>query len=135
MTTIPLTNPYTMNDAAMSFDADDYTAAIASAVITPNTPTSSTRTIGGNVIRGVASSEWSVDVGLLQDSDSTGLLRYLFDNEGETVPVTFTPTNGADPVSCTILIVPGAIGGTPGADPAQSSVSLPVVGRPTWAGV
>ena len=69
-----------------------------------------------------------------QDADSaSGFQRYALANEGETVAVTITPTEGANPITVNVLIAPMPIGGQPGADLQSADVSLMCVDAPVWA--
>jgi len=80
------------------------------------TPTSSQQTwtgLGLNTHTDAAIPTWMLQIDYVQDWTSTNSLsRYLFEHEGETVPVEVTPTSGVGPsFTANVSIVPGAIGG------------------------
>lgn len=132
MAVIPLTTPYSLKTATMEIAADDFTAAISQVEFAPSTSASTWRGIGGNIVRDQSIAEWSCTIGLAQDLDPTGLLRYLHDNEGAQVAAVFTPLAAGPAITATLILSPGTIGGTAGSDIATASVSLVVVGRPEF---
>lgn len=132
MAVIALTTPYSLKNATLSIAADDYTAAVSQVEFTPATSTSTWRSIGGDVRKAQAIAEWSCTVGLAQDLASTGLLRYLLDNDGQEKVAVFTPVTAGPTITATLVITPAAIGGTAGPDLATSSATLAVVGKPTF---
>lgn len=133
MSVIALTSPYSLKTATLSIAADDFTAAVSQVQFDPSTSASTWRGIGGNIVRDQSIAEWSVTLGLAQDLDPAGLLRYLLDHEGEEKAAVFTPTTGGPSVTADVIISPAAIGGTAGADIATSSVTLVVVGAPAFS--
>lgn len=124
MATVALTNPYSLKNATLSIESDDYTAAVTQVEFTPSTATSTVRTIDGVAHKDQSTAEWSCTIGFIQDLASGGLLRYLLDNDGESKAVIFTPETAGPAVSATLVVSPGAIGGTAGADLAVASVTL-----------
>ncbi len=60
------------------------------------------------------------------------LLRYLLAHKGERKDVTFVPKAGGPSVTATLIITPGAIGGSAGADLATATVTLPLIGEPLF---
>lgn len=130
MTVINLASPYAMKNATLTFGEDDYTAAVSQAELQPSTNTSTWKGVGGNTITGTDNASWVLALGLAQDDDPAGLMRYLFDNEGAEVPVTLVPVADGTSWAATVIVSPTNIGGTAGSDLAQSTVSLAVVGKP-----
>ncbi len=124
MAVVALTTPYSLKNATLSIEADDYTAAVTQVEFTPSTATSTVRTIDGVAHKDQSTSEWTCTIGFIQDLDPSGLLRYLLDNDGETKSVVFTPTTAGPSISADLVVSPGAIGGTAGADLAVASVTL-----------
>lgn len=56
---------------------------------------------------------WVVTLAYAQDwASENSLSGYLFDHEGETVPITFEPKNGGQGFTSNVSITPGSIGGT-----------------------
>lgn len=132
MAVIALTSPYSLKNATLSIAADDFTAAVSEVRFSPSTSQTTWRGIGGNVVRDQSIAEWSCTLGLAQDLDPTGLLRYLLDNEGSEVAAVFTPTTGGPAVDATLILSPGEIGGAADGNIATASVALAVVGRPEF---
>ena len=132
MAVIPLATPYSLKNAVLTIAADDFTAAVSQVEIVPSTSASTWRGIGGNVVRDQSVAEWTCNLGLAQDLDPAGLLRYLLDHEGEEVDAVFTPKLAGPDVLVTLILSPGTVGGTADGNIATASVSLAVVGRPTF---
>jgi len=133
MAVIDLTTPYSLKNATLAIEADDFTAAISQVQFTPSTSTATWRGIGGNVVKDQSKAEWSCTLAFAQDLAPEGLLRYLLDHDGDKKEVVFTPVAAGPTVTATLVMSPGDIGGTAGADLAASSVSLAVDGRPVFA--
>ena len=135
MAVVPLTNPYSLKNATLSIDADEYTAAVTQVVFTPSTATSTVRTIDGVAHKDQSTAEWSCTIGFVQDLSATGLLRYLLANDGQSKDVTFTPETDGPSIDATLVVSPGTIGGTAGADLTTATVTLvstkPVFTDPT----
>lgn len=131
-----LTSPYKLDDATMTIDALDFTAAIGGVEFVPSASTGAWRGIGGNTIQGTSVATWVCNINFAQDLDPDGLLRFLLDNEGESVQAVFTATAGGPTITATVHITPGTIGGQAETTPIlASSVSLPVDGKPAFADV
>ena len=82
----------------------------------------------------VANATWAVTLNYVQDWETANSLsQYLFEHEGETVEMVFTPVKGTGKKTFTanVTITPGAIGGEVNAY-ATTSVTLgsdkPVIG-------
>lgn len=108
----------------MSSEADDYTAAVTQVEFTPSTATSTVRTIDGVAHKDQSTAEWNCTIGFIQDLAPAGLLRYLLDNDGQSKDVVFTPETAGPTIAATLVVSPGAVGGTAGADLAVGSVTL-----------
>jgi hypothetical protein len=98
------------------------------------TPTSSTTVWKGMtpaaVFQFAGRSTWAVAMTFAQDWSTTGLSRFLFDNEGDTVTLTFAPVTGGAGFAVSVIVVPGAYGGAVDAV-GEATTTLPVKGRPT----
>lgn len=132
MATIALTTPYSLKNATLAIEADDFTAAVSQVQFAPSTSTSTWRGIGGNVVKEQAVAEWSCTLGIAQDLAPGGLLRYLLDNDGVKKEVTFTPVADGPTITATLVMAPADIGGTAGPDMVTSSVTLAVDGKPVF---
>lgn len=124
MTTVALTTPFALKNATLSIDSDDYTAAVTQVAFLPSIATSTVRTIDGVAHKDQSTAEWSCTIGFIQDLDSSGLLRYLLDNDGATKSVIFVPKTSGPSISANLVVSPGTIGGTGGADLAVGTVTL-----------
>lgn len=85
----------------------------------------------------VGTAEWAVTLNYVQDWETDdSLSQFLFEHEGETVPMVFTPVKGAGKKTFTssVTITPGQIGGEVNAY-ATTSVTLgstkPAIGTVT----
>ena len=132
---MPLTTPYSLKNATLSIAADEYTAAVTQVEFSPSTATSTVRTIDGVAHKDQSTAEWSCTIGFVQDLSATGLLRYLLANDGQSKDVTFTPELAGPSIDATLVVSPGTIGGTAGADLTTATVTLvstkPVFTDPT----
>lgn len=132
MTLIPLTSPVALKTAQFLVEADDFADHVSQVQLDPSTSATSWRSINGKVRRDQNTAEWSCTVGLAQDMDPDGLLRYLLDNEGQTKTVEFVPEDGGPSILVDLVIAPATIGGSADGNILASSVSLAVDGRPQF---
>lgn len=89
------------------------------------------------------SGTWSCTLRYAQDWETANSLsQYLFDHEGETVPMTFKPRAGSGPTfTADVTIIPGAIGGDVNAYSTAEvvlgmngrPVAVPFAATPAWA--
>ncbi|TDE91587.1 hypothetical protein EXU48_15690 [Occultella glacieicola] len=133
---MPITSPYSLKNAALTIDVDDFTAAVSQVQFNPRTQSSTWRGISGNTIRDQAVAEWDCQLGLAQDLAPSGLLRYLLDHDGEQKDVVFTPveTEGGNDltIEATLVISAATIGGTAGADVTTATATCAVIGKPEF---
>lgn len=124
--------PLLMRDATFTVESDDYIAAISSAEFTPNGGIATFKGLTPSAVFSAAqSSTWTCALTFVQDWESVdSLSRYLFENEGSEIDVVFAPNAGGTPISATLIVTPGSIGGAVDGY-ATSTVQLGVVGRPT----
>lgn len=133
MAVIPLANPYSLKTATMTIATDDFTAALSQVEFSPATSATTWRGIGGNVVRDQTIAEWTCTLSFAQDLDTAGLLRYLHENEGDTVVAVFTPEAAGPTVTATIVLSPGTIGGSADGNIVTGTVALAVVGKPAFS--
>lgn len=133
MATIPV-SPIMMGNTKLTFGIDQYEAHVSSVVFTPSAQVTTWKGLTPPAVFSFGSNAtWTLDLELAQDwADSLTLSRYLFENEGTEVDVTFEPVAGGTDVTATVIITPGAIGGTVDAV-ATSTVTLGVKGKPILA--
>jgi hypothetical protein len=125
--------PFVLKDVLLSVGADSYQAHVSQVEFTPN---SSLQTWQGltptSIHTDATTATWTATLALAQDWETpNSLSRYLFDNEGTTKSVVFKPKSGSGPsFNATLVITPGAIGGTVNAF-ATATVTLGMIGKPT----
>jgi hypothetical protein len=127
----PLT-PLVLKDVLLDVAGTDHALAVTNVTFTPSANTVTMRTLSpAGSFTDVAAATWSCQLTYAQDWDTaTSLSRYLFENEGDTVAVTFRPRSGSGPsFTAQLTITPGAIGGAVDSY-ATAQVTLGVVGRP-----
>jgi len=125
--------PLYMKDAVVTIGSTGYEAEISSAVFTPSATVATWKGLTPTaVFTESGAATWVVDITASQDwDDPLSLGVYLFEHEGESVPIAFEPKAGGAGFAGTVVITPGAIGGAVDGF-AESTVSLPVQGRPTY---
>lgn len=130
MTTIAVT-PFVMKDALVTIGADSFQKAVTKVVFTPSSSVITAKAVApGAVYTDVDAATWTLDLEWLQDWATAGNLgKYLHDNEGSSVSMTFEPITGGATITATVVITPGPIGGGVG-EFAPASASLGVTGKP-----
>jgi len=125
--------PLYMKDALVTIAGTPYEAECSNVTFTPSTSTTTWKGLTPDaVFTNTANATWTVDMTLAQDWDAISSLGlYLFEHEGEEVSLVFEPKNGGGGFTAQVVITPGAIGGAVDGF-AESQVSLPVQGRPTY---
>lgn len=123
--------PIVLRDVLLSVALDDYEKHVSGVTITPTTGSVNWSGLNPDAtFTFPTATTWACQLDYAQDWDTeASLSRYLFDNEGEEVTMTFEPVKGGVGFTVTVFIVPGSIGGQVNAV-ATSSVTLGVVGRP-----
>ena len=118
-------NPLVLKDVLLDIDGTDYRKHVDQVSFTPSSSSLTWTGLGGNTHTDVATATWVANLNYVQDWETpNSLSRFLFENEGEEVPVTFRPRNGSGPsFTTTLVITPGAIGGAVNAF-ATTSVAL-----------
>lgn len=114
---------------------DDFRKHVSEVTFTPSASSTSWTGLGANTHTDASTATWTCTLKYVQDWDSLkSLSRYLYTEEGKTVPIVFKPRAGtgagASPsFSANIVITPGAIGGQVNSF-AETSVTLGVSGKP-----
>lgn len=110
--------------------SDTYEDHVSSVELVPTVPVSQWKGMGGSVVPLVGTPTWMVNITMAQDYDTAaGLSKYLMENIGKPIEVTFRSRNGGPGHKISALCVPGTIGGALDAD-ATAGVSLPGAGQP-----
>lgn len=124
--------PIVLTDVLLTVGTDNYEAHVSQVEFTPTTSTVNWKgmTPSANFTFGT-SATWTATLAYAQDWETlNSLSNYLFDNEGDTVTMTFAPKNGGQAWQASVVITPGAIGGTVDTV-AVATVTLGVQGKPT----
>lgn len=116
--------------ATFKVGTDEYTEHLTSWEFSPNTPILSVTDISGKVSKIAPSeSDWTLNLGLIQDYTSSGLAKYMYANAGTTAAVSIV--DGPATWTSTVTLIPPSIGGA-GATIGASTVALPA-SKPVWA--
>ena len=132
MPVVPLTSWFSLKEATLAIATDSYEQAITSVMFTPSTSASTVRTIAGTVLRDQNTAEWSCEIGIVQDLAPAGFMRYLLEHEGERKDVVFVPVVDGPSIEAELIISPTNIGGSNDGAPAAATVTLAVVGKPSF---
>lgn len=135
MTLVSLTTPYTMSTATFTIGVDDYTAAVSQAQFNPSVSTNTWTGVGGNALTFTGPATWALVLAIAQDLAPTGLLRYLLAHAGEQVTVTLTPLAAEDPITASVILSPGSLGGTADGSAAVATITMGVQGAPSFVTV
>lgn len=120
-----------MNDATLKVAAHNYETSVSSVLLTPTTPKTKFKGIGGNTIAAIGSPDWTAAISYLQDWETTNAFsRYLLANAGTSVAAEFYPKAGGKGFAVTLVLEPGPIGGEADAQ-LLGTVTLEVSGQPT----
>lgn len=123
-------SPLFMREATLSVAADDYATAVSSITLTPSASVVSFKGLKPTAtFTDVTAPTWTLDITAAQDDADDSLFMYLWDNQGETVEMVFTPRAGGRTWTVDAVITPGAIGGAVDTY-GTFSVQLGVSGQP-----
>lgn len=125
-------SPFQMTNCLFTVEADNYEAHVSTVEFVPTSKTAEFKGLAPTSVHTFAGAPtWVANLTFAQDwTTANSLSRYLFENAGEEIDVTFEPVLGGPAVTATIIAQPGSIGGAVDAV-ATSTVSLGVVGKPT----
>lgn len=128
--------PLLLKDVEATIGTDDFRKHLSAVTFTPSAEKKTWAGMGRNTHTDVSEATWEAGLNYVQDWDSpTSLSRYLYENEGETVEMTFRPRSGSGPsFTAEIVITPGAIGGQVNSF-AETSVTLGCNGKPLLVAV
>lgn len=122
-----------LKNASFKIASTDFSTQLSSAKFTPASEDSEWKGFQGAVVKDSNPADYTCAIEFGQDwTVGTGLSRYLYDHEGETVKATFTPSpaTGLPTFEATITLKVGDIGGGYNGF-GTASVSMPVTGKPT----
>lgn len=118
--------PLFMKDATFTVAATDYAGQLSSVKIVPNSsPVDWHGLTPDSAFSEASAPTYSLEVTYAQDfEDPTSWANLLYDQEGDTVPVTFKPKAGGTVTwTVNVNLIPGDIGGDVGTF-AESTVTL-----------
>lgn len=134
----PVLNPFIMRDCLFQVAADNYEAHVSAVEFVPSSSVVRFKGLTPSSNHAFnTTADWLANLSYAQDWNTPdSLSEYLHEHEGESIDVTFQPVNGGRPITATILVTPGMIGGPVDAV-AVASVSCgstkPVLGSLTPA--
>ncbi len=125
--------PILLTDVLFQVETDSYEGHVSSVEFVPSASTVNWKGLTPtSVFSFGTTATWTCNLTFAQDWATTNSLsRYLFDNEGEEIDVTFEPVNGGAGFTATLVVTPGSIGGAVDSV-AVSTVTLAVKGKPTY---
>lgn len=135
----PVTKPYALKTLAVlikregAADPDDFSDHINQLAPAPTAASASWTSGNGKTIQRTASATWQITLGLVQDLDPSGLLRYLLEHEGEQAHLLVTFETDTDPMLAEVTLSPAGFGGTADGSIAATTVTLAVSGPLVWA--
>lgn len=129
------TGAFVIRDALVTVATVEYNNQCTKAVLTPDTPVQSLRTlVPDGAVVDVDSPLWTFDITALQINQTGGLAKALRDATlGSTLAVILAPQNasGKFKASFNIIAMPPRFGGDQGAF-ATIEMSFPVLGAPVF---
>lgn len=126
-------NPIVLKDVLFQVETDSYEKHVSSVEFVPSASVVNWKGLSpAAVFTDSTTATWTCNVAFAQDWATTNSLsRYLFDNEGDEIDVTFEPVNGGAGFTATLIVTPGSIGGSVDSV-AVSTVTFAVKGRPVY---
>lgn len=132
VTAISLT-PTVLKDSIFTLGNYSYSGAVSNVTFTPTSTSVTAKGLTpGAVYTDTTTATWTVSITFLQDWDTVNSLSsVLFDNEGQTLPLTFAPNNktGKALWTASVKLVPGTVGGAGDAF-MTATVTLGITGKP-----
>lgn len=120
--------PLMLKDVLLTIEADNYEKHVSGVSFVPAAGTATWQGLTPEaVFTDVANATWTATLNYVQDWETNdSLAEYLFEHEGDTVTMVFTPVKGSGKKTFTadVTITPGTIGGEVNAY-ATTSVTLP----------
>ena len=125
-------SPFVLKDVLLTVELDNYEAHVSQVEFTPTAATQTWQGLTPTAsYTDVSAATWTCTLTYAQDWETANSLAiYLFNNEGQSVDVTFKPKSGSGPsFDATLIVTPGVIGGTVNQF-AVATVTLGVSGKP-----
>lgn len=115
-----------------SSDTDTLTPQVSEIRLTPSVQSGNWTGISGNVVSDQGIASWTLTLGMIQDVDASGMLRWLLTNEGKKCAFTALLVTGVT-VAITAVVSPAEIGGAVTPGPLVSTVTLACDGKPVFS--
>lgn len=117
--------------------AVDYACQITGATLAPDaSKDDDVPTLCGDVLPGATTYAWTLAGTAVQDlADPAGLVKFTWDNKGELIPFSYTPSTEADAsFAGTVVMNPLGVGGDTAGENMTSDFEWSLVGDPvpTW---
>lgn len=124
---------YFGTNGKLEIGADNFTAGVTSCALVPATPKAKVTDIGGGVQSFVGAPAWDLVVTFSQDWVTTGSLsKQSIAWHGQTKEVTYTPEDGGDALTISVVWEAAQVGGAANAH-HQATLTLGAVGQPEFA--
>jgi len=127
-----IANKTFLNQVTIDIGSDTYTSAFRDPALVPTTPEVSVVDASGTSYPFVGKSTYVFTGTLYQDWTTTGLAKSWFTGEGTQATIKFKLPGVQGVFTATVVLKAVQIGGTTNGV-AEASVSLPVVGTPTYS--
>lgn len=113
--------------------ADNYTAGVTSCALVPATPKAKVTDIGGGVQAFVGAAAWDLVVTFSQDwITAASLSKKSIEWHGQEKEVTYTPEDGGDSLTITVVWEAAQVGGAANAH-QQATLTMGAIGQPVFA--
>ena len=123
--------PIVLKDVLFQVASDTYEKHVSQVEFIPTAQTVNWKGLTpSSVFTDISTATWVCALSFAQDwATADSLSRYLFENEGAAIEVTFRPKVAGPGFTATLIVTPGSIGGRVDAV-AVATVNLGVRGRP-----
>lgn len=136
---IEVSKPYTLKTGAFyvkllsTKTISNFSLHVGECRFTPTTSSSAWTGMSGNVIQNVAKAQYAMTLGLVQDLESSGFMRYLADHDGEKAQCLVIFEAETEPAIVTVTLSPTEQGSKADGSIAESTVTLPMDGAPVYS--
>jgi len=129
-------SPRIIENCTLTLGGTEFSTAIDEAKLTPAVTKTRWKPINGKKITITSKADWTLNLNLGQDFDTTSLQAYLSEHHGEVVPFELKPEGSTGGAGATGSVTCEATDfGGKGDELATAGVALDVAGEPdfTWA--
>lgn len=124
--------PFSMKNCLLTVESDSYEKQVSAVEFVPTSSIINWKGLTpGAVFSDTTAATWVCNLSYAQDwATANSLSRYLHENEGEEIDVTFEPIKDGPSISATLFVTPGSIGGQVDSV-AEATVTLGCKAKPT----